>query len=181
MRNWQTDFAWQERFRFQLASIAGAYLFVPAPLDEDRHHNTDFMILGPREGTSPRIACRVRTYAYFVQYPDDFTIRCYRPSGVETELAKLLNGWGDYILYGFADQTGQKLIAWVLGDLDVFRRWYGAYTDTYDREPCTIQKNHDGSSRFLVCNIGDLPSAFVIARRDADGLALGERAIEVPA
>ena len=59
---------------------------------EDAERNTDLIVL---KLDAVRIACRVRNHEYITRYGDEFTIRAERPSGVKTELAKIIDGWGD--------------------------------------------------------------------------------------
>lgn len=59
-----------------------------------------------------------------MRYPHEFTLRRNRDSGAETELSKLLKGFGDLVFYGFADDSGSRLKSAFLGDLAAFRRWY---------------------------------------------------------
>ncbi|MCA1572507.1 MAG: hypothetical protein LC798_19845 [Chloroflexi bacterium] len=171
-RPWQDDMTWSRQFLFNMSAICGAYLIRESPWEEDAHRNTDLIVLSVPSGL--RVACRVRQAHYLLKWPDEFTIRCSRGSGVETELSKLLAGWGDYILYGFADDASPRprLKAWVLGDLSVFRSWYSAYVDTHGREPCRVRRNGDGSSDFLACRIDELPPEFVVARQFPDGRRL---------
>lgn len=166
---WQNDMDWQRQYLFYMAAVCGGYLFREAPWEEDAHHNTDLVLTVP---SGLRVACRVRRSTYLTNsaYADEFTIRCERRSGIETELSKVLNGWGDYNLYGFADpDVPRRLRAWVLGDLNVFRGWFGAYVDQHGREPGHVIPNGDESSSFAAYRIDDLPSEFVIARQFADG------------
>jgi hypothetical protein len=156
------DFKWQQRFIPELKRICGEHLIGEAPYEEDAEHNTDLVVL---KLEPVRIACRVRTYQYYERYPDEFTIRSDRPSGNKTELAKIVEGWGDYILYGFCTEDESRLTAWTLGNLDVFRLWFNQYIVKHKgRLPGIVQNNHDGSSSFRAFRINELPSGFVVAR-----------------
>jgi hypothetical protein len=160
MKSFDRDFDWQRGLIPEIKRVLANYLIVEAPADEDMKHNTDLIVL---KLDTIRVACRVRTHGYLDRYPDEFTIRASRPSGQETELAKMLAGWGDYIFYGFATEEGQKLAAWMLGDLKVFRLWHSR--ELWDgRKPGKTQRNGDGSSTFQAYRISDLPSEFVVAR-----------------
>ena len=66
------------------------------------------------------------------QYGSEFTIRAGRPSGAKTELTKIIEGWGDYFFYGFADPTEIYLAQWLIGSLNAFRLWHS-------RELCKIK------------------------------------------
>jgi hypothetical protein len=120
-------FAWQALCIPQMKAICGRHLIGTASYDEDTKRNTDLIVL--RLGEGGRIACRVRTYEqYRAKYGDQFTIRASLPNGGRTELAKVLDGWGDYLLYGFARRSTQFTVprfqAWTLAHLDVFRAHY---------------------------------------------------------
>lgn len=164
MRAFDKDFDWQRRFIPVITPILGAHLIKEAPAVEDKTRNTDFMVL---ELGAVRVACRIRRWeqlAEFPKYGDEFTIRASRPSGQDTELAKVVSGWGNYIFYGFADEPGGGLAAWLLGDLNVFRLWHSRALAT-KRRPWVERSNRDGSSKFHVYAITDLPDAFVVERK----------------
>jgi len=159
---WEVDFNWQRRFIPELKRICGEHLIGEAPYEEDAERNTDLVVL---KLDPVRVACRVRRYKYYQKYPDEFTIRSNRPNGNKTELAKIIEGWGDYILYGFCDEEEVQLISWVLGDLTVFRLWFTSYLAKHQgRTPGIEKPNHDNSSSFRVFSINDLPKSFVTAR-----------------
>ena len=163
---WEHDFDWQRAYIPAMKVILANYLITEASADEDQTHNTDLVVLTLDR---LRVACRIRTHKYVrnLDYRNQFTIRASRPSGTETELAKVLAGWGDYILYGFAGEHGNNLCAWMLGDLRVFRLWHHRQLAllpprTY---PGQGRSNGDGSSTFRAYQIDDLPDDFIIARK----------------
>lgn len=160
------DFGWQRNYLPAMKRIIGENLVGEAPSLDDQERNTDLIVLRLE---AVRIACRVRRYEQ-IRYASEFTIRASRPSGADTELAKLISGWGNYILYGFAEAEGCELAAWVLGDLNVFRLWRARYAQQYaGKEPGMAQRNHDGSSAFRAYRIDSLPAAFVVARKAYPG------------
>lgn len=158
------DFDWQRGLVPAIKQILANYLIVEAPFEDDARRNTDLIVL---KAEVTRVACRIRRDTYAGQYSDEFTIRSRRPNGTETELQKMLAGWGDFIFYGFANEAGTELTAWVLGDLKVFRRWHSntLFRLPPGHAPGTEKPNHDGSSCFRVYRIPDLPEAFVVARK----------------
>ena len=117
---WQEDKRWSDGLLPQVKRILGEYLIGEAAYEEDRDHNTDLIVLCIEP---VRIACRIRRHGYLRRYPDQFTVRSGRPSGAKSELAKIMDGWGDYMFYGFADPEETRLVSWVLLDLLEFRRW----------------------------------------------------------
>jgi len=90
---------------------------VPAPELEDTTEATDLFVLKARD---MRVACRVRRPGYVERYPDQFTIRSRLDSGAKTELAKITEGFGDWLFYGHSD-GGTGLVSWMIVDLDAWR------------------------------------------------------------
>jgi hypothetical protein len=126
------DYEFGRLFIPQAQAIVGQYLAVEeAPFEEDAERNTDLIVLAAKAGQI-RVGLRVRDRYYLNRrdehgglYRDQFTIRSSRPNGTATELGKILNGWGDYFLYGFGERGGlfriPRLVTWTLADLSVFR------------------------------------------------------------
>jgi len=137
-----------------LKRIAGNYLLVEASEEEDRLQNTDLIVLRME---AVRVACRVRQYRYLAKYGDEFTIRVSRPSGVPTELDKILDGWGDYLLYAFADESERILAAWHWVDLAEFRTWCLESRPI----PGIVKGNFDGSSLFRAFPVQGMPPGIV--------------------
>ena len=164
MADFNNDFDWQRRFLPEMKRICGEYLIGESPYDEDAQRNTDLIVL---RLDAVRIACRVRRNYYAEKYNDEFTIRSSRPNGHKTELTKVVEGWGDYILYGFADEHNESLCAWTLGSLSVFRLWFNRQLVVNNGDmPGKPQKNKDGSSCFLAFKVSALPSEFIVARKE---------------
>lgn len=113
--------AWSDKFIVKLQMVAGCLITAPAPLKEDAIRNTDLIVLSAR---NVRIACRVRRHKYYLSNPFDFTIRSSLDSGSETELSKILAGWGDYLIYAFSNVAETNLEAWRIIDLACFRHLY---------------------------------------------------------
>lgn len=154
------DYQWQRRYIPELKRIVGEHLIGEAPAAEDAERNTDLIVLRLE---AVRIACRVRTPGYANGYLNEFTIRASRPSGARTELAKIIEGWGDYILYAFASDD-DHLGAWTLGNLNVFRVWHSTcLVNNSGQLPGILKSNHDNSSDFRVYRISELPGEFVTA------------------
>lgn len=160
MDNWQKDKKWANQFLPQIKQILGLYLIGEAPQEEDVEHNTDLIVL---RMNAVRIACRVRRSSYYERYAEDFTIRAERPNEAKTELAKIVEGWGDYFFYGHAGERS-LLRAWNLGRLDVFRLWFnGQICKNHGEVPGQLLVNHDGSSKFRVFKWAELPKSFWVA------------------
>lgn len=116
-QNYERDRAWSDQFIPQIKSIVGAHLLQAAPDALDMRQATDLLML---DGKDMRIAARVRRPGYAERFPHQFTIRSSLPSGGETELAKIVNGHGDWMFYGHANEWG-GLDRWWLLDLRAFR------------------------------------------------------------
>ncbi len=159
---WKADKHWSDRFIPLIKPILGSYLIGEAPMAEDQEHNTDLIVLRMEP---LRIACRVRRASYLASYGNEFTIRSNRPNGAKTEWDKLMEGWGDYFFYGFADKEETTLAKWTLGDLRVFRFWIWQWKIGHDGAlPCEDIPNDDGSSSFKPFKIAELPEEFVVGR-----------------
>ena len=158
MNDWKTDKAASDLLLPNIKAILGQCLIGEPPVEEDQKRNTDLIVL---RLAPVRVACRVRKFEYMSEYRDEFTIRTGRPSGAKTELAKIVEGWGDYLFYGFASECGQSLAAWFIGDLAVFRDWYSKQNNS--EVPGTLHYNRDQSSAFRAFCVTELPDAFIVA------------------
>ena len=159
---WKTDKRWSDKFLPEIKSILGLHLIGEPPIEEDAERNTDLMVLRME---AVRIGCRIRRNQYLKRYGDGFTIRAGRPSGTKTELAKIIEGWGNYFFYGFCDLDEKGLEAWTLSDLNVFRGWFVRQILKNGKIPGDLKNNHDNSSALLGLNWADLPAEFIVASK----------------
>jgi len=161
MLGYEKDKAWSDRFLVEIKRTLGEYLISEAPVEEDQICNTDLVVLS---AAPYRVACRIRRHEYIQRYGNEFTIREGRPSGVKTELAKIVEGWGDYLFYGFSDTNEQCIERWMLGDLKIFRLWFMRHLITgHGTPPGRGKPNQDGSSSFRAYDITSLPPEFIVA------------------
>ncbi len=160
-RNFKIDKKWSDRFLPEIKPILGLHLIGEPPLEEDMERNTDLIVL---KMDSVRIGCRIRKHNYIYKYGNEFTIRKSRPSGNKSELAKVIEGWGDYLFYGFSDENEEKLHSWILGDLKVFRLWFNRQILKLGKMPGIYKNNTDNSSDFIAFNINELPDNFIIGK-----------------
>jgi hypothetical protein len=116
--SYRDDRKWSDQFLPAIQHIVGPRLLIPSPLDVDTKEAADLIVLRARDMT---IACRVRRQGYESRYPWEFTIRGHRDSGARTELAKIVEGWGDWMLYAHASEAPGTLAKWFLIDLHVWR------------------------------------------------------------
>lgn len=163
--DWVKDKQWSDQFLSEVKAIVGATLIGEAPVEEDQERNTDLIVL---KMDAIRIACRIRRNSYLVAYADEFTVRAGRPRGAKTELTKIIEGWGDYVFYGFASADECRLAAWLVGDLNVFRLWFNRQIVACGGEPPgSYKQNYDGSSSFAAFNVRELPDTFIVAHKKA--------------
>lgn len=148
----------------EVAKIIAPYIVHVAPKKDDMKQNTDLIV------SPARVSVRIREYEYLFQkdYLNEFTIRSKRPSG-QTELSKVISGWGDYTFYGFANPGKTGLAAWMVGDLRVFRLWFANHLAMNDgQQPGEEFANEDSSSSFRAFKINQLPKGFLLARVTPD-------------
>jgi hypothetical protein len=164
MIGWKQDKAWSDGLMGDIKAVLGRHLIGEADAYEDQEHCTDLVVL---RLDAVRIACRVRRHQYYTseQYRGEFTLRSKRPSGAITELSKIIAGWGDYMLYGFADENGLRLVAYTLSDLKHFRLWFCRQLSLHGgRCPGVEIPNGDQSSMFRVFKWADMPSAMIVGQ-----------------
>lgn len=112
------DREWSDKYLPAVKRIIGPLLLEPAPLEEDNLRATDLIILKARD---LRIACRIRRPGYANKYPFDFTLRSKRDSGSETEMTKIVNGFGDWLFYGHASAECFGIERYMVVDLAAWR------------------------------------------------------------
>lgn len=117
-RKWQQDKAWSDKFLPLIRQIVGPLLLVPAPLELDQREAADLMVL---RAAGMTIACHVRHSKYYDRYHNEFAVRDKRDSGAETELAKFIKGFGDWLFYGFATTLETDFAVWRVIDLHAWR------------------------------------------------------------
>lgn len=161
MIGWHNDKRWSDRFLPEIKAFLGQTFIGEASIEDDQRRNTDLITLTIKP---LRFACRVRRYDAFQEYWMEFTLRNSRPFGAKTELEKVLEGWGDYLVYGFANQYENSLQQMFIGDLTIFRQWYTAEI-ARRRIPGVVKDNFDGSSSFRVFELRQLPPKFIVAVR----------------
>lgn len=118
MNMYDQNRSWSDQFLPDVKRIVGQHLLTEAPNALDWHQATDLLTLDARD---TRIAARIRRAGYAEQYPHEFTVRAASARGGPTELAKIVNGRGDWMFYGHASPHGQGLASWYIIDLRAFR------------------------------------------------------------
>lgn len=173
MNGYQHDRNWSDAFIPALRHIVGPLLLHEAPLEVDREQAADLVVLTGRNMT---VACRVRRPGYAHRYPWDFTIRARRENGSKTELAKIVEGWADWLVYAHADENF-GLGRWFVLDLDAFRAALIRQAAIRDRQETS---NGDGTS-FLAYDVREIPGLVIAASVRIPDLALAPGAYDEPA
>ena len=149
MGAYATDREWSDIMIPQIRGIVGPRLLKPAPFDLDACEATDLLLFKARD---MRIAARVRRPGYADRYPFEFTIRAHRESGAETEMSKIIDGFGDWMFYGHADETN-TICRWFLIDLHSFRA-------TLIRRPAGLKlnrKDNGDGTHFVAYDVRSFP------------------------
>ena len=139
---WRPDKAWSDRYLPEVRAILGQVLLRPSPEEVDQRENADLVVLTLKD---VKVAVRVRRARFVARYPYDVTIRSSRPSGVATELDKIIDHFATHMFYGFADGAG-TLVRWVVLDLNRVRAGWIRHESF--RQALCQQFNRDGSSAF---------------------------------
>jgi hypothetical protein len=147
------DFEWGRQFIPGIKRAICNHTLIEAPADADQNEAADLMILDDRQ---LRYGFRMRRHTNLKKYGNQFTIRTARPSGSKTELAKILEGFLNRYIYGFAVAEGVGIDQWCLLDVDVFRRHY-----PYLAKKALHQKNGDGVT-FDAWHLNDWPAEFLV-------------------
>ena len=164
----QQDYSKQRKFGDsfmpEVSALLGQALIMPAPEVEDCNHNTDLIVLGMN---SVRIACRIRKNEDLIKYGTEFTIRCRSQNGGKTELPKVLEGWGDYMFYGFASKCEKHLARWTIINLEVFRKWYVDFLFENSRDPGFFKANSvsnpNDKTAFRAFDLLKMPEEIILA------------------
>ncbi len=148
MKDWGADKYWADLHLAEIERVireqARQIIKVNVSSSEkDRKFATDYEI----KVVGGDVACRIRKWAYWHQY-GDLTLRYTRPNGQETEVAKIMRGYGDWYLYAWA-RPDATFGAWVFVDLHRLRK-------TSLIGAADIQCNWDGSSQFKCIALPDL-------------------------
>lgn len=148
---------WSDNFLPLVKQIVGPHLLEPSPYEVDANQCGDLVVV---RGKAKTVGVRVREHYAADKWPDQFTIRSRLDSGNKTELAKIINGWGDVFFYGFADENEQGFAGWYLIDMDVFRKAL-MYPERRDSIRTGEKCNGDGTY-FRWFKVSDFPDALLI-------------------
>lgn len=165
MPTWIESKRWADQFTPHIKAILGQVFIEEATVEADRTENTDLVLVM----AGKRVAVRIRDLAERAAYNrrNEWTVRLRRPSETPTELAKLMDGFGDYFLYGWGDPAVHRVVAWTVFDLAKVRSWLFAYVMAHHALPGKQQDTKDGSARFLALCIDAMPPRCIVHRQTA--------------
>jgi len=150
-----------DEFDCEIKSIFGCVFIRNATPKEDMKNATDYVF----EIKGNSIVSKMRNFSYLSKYGNEFTLRSSTRCGInQSELEKILSGWGNYLFYGLCDKNKEKIIQWLIGDLDVFRQWYKEKLKN-GRKPGFECTNKKDGGKFTSFRISDLLKEFIIARK----------------
>jgi hypothetical protein len=160
--HWQDSKAWADQFTPHVQELLGIRFFRPATRDQDLKENTDLLF----ESERGRFAIRIRRLQERLAFNrrNEVTLRLKRTSGQATELGKLMNGLGDYFLYGWGDERSQKVVAYSILNLAQLRGWLFEVLLETHKLPGQCQDNHDGSSSFVAFCLDCMPPHLIVSR-----------------
>lgn len=115
---YSSDRQWGDRFIPHAKSILGPFLLEESSLEQDTKQATDLVVL---HTLTRGIGVRIRKSSYYADFRNEFTIRSERDSGAETEMSKIIKGWGDWLLYGFCNKSEDQIEYWRIVNLSTFR------------------------------------------------------------
>lgn len=118
MSGYSFDRKWSDQFIPEMCRIVGPHLLIPSTLEQDTKEAADLVVL---KSAGVTVACRVRRFGYAEKYANEFTIRSQRRNGSRTELEKIVDGWGDWMFYAHANESGDGFALWNLLDLSAWR------------------------------------------------------------
>jgi hypothetical protein len=173
-RSWRQDKAQADQYTSLIKQHLGAAFVVEAEMIEDQQENTDYRYLIHGTGS---IAARIRNVTDYwnvshgIRWGEQFTIRSSRPSGVLTELHKMLHGWGDYFYYGWGNPGPPLSIpAYTILRLEIIRNWINLlmvpsmpHPWFQANPPWHVKTNMDGT-QFWTVPLRNLPEEAIVRR-----------------
>ena len=152
-KHYKNERKWSDKFLVPIARELGEAFIVAAPDKEDMCQNTDLIVFNHKDYT---YAARVWRHRYN-KFKDEFTIRCGVASGAQTELDKIMDGFGDYMFYGIANKTEDGFSCYSILDLDVFRAAIAL-------KPRSFHENQDGT-QFAAFKYDHFPKGLLVSQR----------------
>lgn len=122
----------------------------------DMREAADLIICGDTKEENVYVAVRIRKSKFAHLYPYDFTIRYEYTAGYKTEYEKIMEGYGDIMVYGFIEDN--RINRWLLIDLEQFRK--EAEKDYIIKEH---KQNKDGRNSFLAFDIRSFKGKIILS------------------
>lgn len=145
------DRNWSDQFIPEVKKIVGQYLLATSDIKQDMAEATDLIVLCAQ---GMRIAVRMRRPGAAEKYPWDFTIRRSRTNGARTEMAKIVDGWGDWLFYGHAATLDScEICRWWLVDLRAWRSHMIRSENTAGKPDTRANRNDGGKTRLTAFNL----------------------------
>ena len=166
MADFNSQFAFSSRHIPLAKSILGQYLIEVAPPEIDMQENADLLwLIGNTNGHS-RIGLRARQFHNLrPEWYWQFTIRKwskYNGHSMRTEWDKILDGYGDLLLYLVPEST-KKAFIYTLVDLSAFRDFVRPYLSDLSQFP--QHNNTDGRTGLIAFDARRLPTNCIIGWR----------------
>ena len=158
--NYESNRKFGDKFMHEVSGILGQALIMPAPQIEDSERNTDLIVLGMN---NVRIGCRIRQNRYLGNYGHEFTVRARSQNGGKTEITKIIEGWGDYLFYGFASECEKHLDRWTIISLNEFRIWHSRQQAKTKSIPGDFKPNKDGTALYGF-DLRDMPKEMIFKK-----------------
>ncbi len=146
--NYNQNRSYSDGYMSSVKSILGQAIISESTFKQDTEEGFDLITPNTK-----KIACRVRDYDRYKQYIQEFTIRSRSEYNKKTEIHKILEGYGDWMFYGFTQ--GNDVKYWSIIDLDIFR---SNHTTAHYKE----NKNYDGNTKFRAYKLGTFPPDIII-------------------
>jgi len=164
MKTYLENRKWSDQYIPEMRRILSKYFWckeseIHEDIERDLMENTDLIL--PNGQT---VACRVRKNEYLYSYRYQFTFRYSNPFGCKTEFEKMLDGYGDWLFYSFAENNTNKLSAGFIGNLDAFRLWY---FDVRPRsKPLEFKQNEGDNNGFVIFRYTEVPNFLYILKQE---------------
>ena len=146
---------WSDRYIPDIKRIVGPFLLEPTSFEIDTEQAADLIIF---KASDMRIAARVRDNKYLSKYPYEFTLRS-KSGNNKTELQKIIDGWGDWLFYGFASKDGIGIDRWFIINLSAFR----AEIIRRKKKIKFVRKSNGDGTEFVSIDVRSLLQTSIIA------------------
>lgn len=148
--------------------------FKVSDFEADLRHNSDLNFA--YAAGNIQVGVRIRDNQYIQRYGNQFTIRSRAQYGGRTEIHKILDGFGKFFFYGFANPQGTQLCRWFVGDFNVFRQYHADCAAAGKTAHVFEIDNGDGTRGFAY-DLNKLPAHFKVCSWSPD---MGFHTYQVP-